>query len=148
MNHMFSVDIQCGLLVDQEWYQQACLWFTIIFISFFNCWRIFNCWFPSHYSTFIMHTMYSTVFSILADLIMSKNSGPNSKMIKCLSWSLPCLHVIVLFHYFGAYMSDSDCSINIIDFQNVKNYLYIHIVVFKLALSLASSIVGCTVLVT
>lgn len=94
---------------------------------FLNCWRIFKCWFPSHYSTFIMHTMYSTVFSILADLIMSKNSGPNSKMIKCLSWSLPCLHVIVLFHYFGAYMSDSDCSINIINFQNVKNYLYIHI---------------------
>lgn len=127
MNHMFSVDIQCGLLVDQEWYQQACLWFTIIFISFFNCWRIFKCWFPSHYSTFIMHTMYSTVFSILADLIMSKNSGPNSKMIKCLSWRLPCLHVIVLFHYFGAYMSDSDCSINIINFakcQELSVYTY------------------------
>lgn len=60
--------------------------------------------------------MYFIVFLIFVDLIMLKNSGLNSKMIKCFFWSLFCLYVIVLFYYFGVYMLDFDCSINIINF--------------------------------
>lgn len=54
-----------------------------------------NVGFPAIIVHFLMHTMHYTVFSILADLIMSKNSGPNSKMIK--STLLACQSFISLF---------------------------------------------------